>query len=87
MDFHFFSRDISLSGELCHFSLLGGTSSILRTFLGGTSKKKHPVVDLREERHKGKRASATVTGCQTGKTGSTHFFGGAVSCGDGYWGS
>ena len=44
------------------------------------------VVELREERQKGKRASATVTGCQTGKTGSTHFyfFGGAVSCGDGY---
>ena len=45
------------------------------------------VVELREERHKGKRASATVTGCQTGKTGSTHFFGGAVSCGDGYRGA
>ena len=27
-------------------SLLGGTSSILRTFLGGTSQKRHPVVDL-----------------------------------------
>ena len=25
------------------FSLLGGTSSILRTFLGGTSEKNHPV--------------------------------------------
>ena len=24
---------------LCHFSLLGGTSSILRTFWGGTSQK------------------------------------------------
>ena len=30
-------------GELSHFSLLGGTSSILRTFLGGTSEKTHPV--------------------------------------------
>ena len=29
---------------LSHFSLLGGTSSILRTFLGGTSQKKHPVL-------------------------------------------
>ena len=28
---------------LSHFFLLGGTSSILRTFLGGTSQKKHPV--------------------------------------------
>ena len=28
---------------LGHFFLLGGTSSILRIFLGGTSKKKHPV--------------------------------------------
>ena len=30
-------------GKLSHFSLLGGTSSILRTFLGGTSQKRHPV--------------------------------------------
>ena len=29
---------------LSHFLLLGGTSSILRTFRGGTSRKKHPVV-------------------------------------------
>ena len=29
--------------ELSHFSLLGGTTSILRTFLGGTSQKRHPV--------------------------------------------
>ena len=29
--------------ELSNFSLLGGTSSILVTFLGGTSKKNHPV--------------------------------------------
>ena len=28
---------------LGHFFLLGGTSSILRTFLGGTSQKNHPV--------------------------------------------
>ena len=28
---------------LSHFLLLGGTSSILRTFWGGTSRKKHPV--------------------------------------------
>ena len=28
---------------LSHFLLLGGTSSILRTFRGGTSRKKHPV--------------------------------------------
>ena len=32
-----------ISSELSNFSLLGGTSSILRTFLGGTSKKTHPV--------------------------------------------
>ena len=29
--------------NLSHFSLLGGTSSILRIFLGGTSEKTHPV--------------------------------------------
>ena len=29
--------------ELSQFSLLGGTSSILKTFLGGTSQKNHPV--------------------------------------------
>ena len=29
--------------NLSHFSPLGGTSSILRTFLGGTSQKRHPV--------------------------------------------
>ena len=29
--------------NLVIFSLLGGTSSILRTFLGGTSEKNHPV--------------------------------------------
>ena len=29
--------------NLVIFSLLGGTSSILRTFLGGTSQNKHPV--------------------------------------------
>ena len=39
MDFHFFSRDISNFDELFIFLLLGGTSSILRTFLGGTSQK------------------------------------------------
>ena len=33
MDFHFFRRDF----------LIGGTSSIFRTFWGRTSKKKHPV--------------------------------------------
>ena len=32
---------------LSHFLLLGGTSSILRTFRGGTSRKKHPVQHLR----------------------------------------
>ena len=34
-----FSRDIAIFGELSDFSLLGGTSSILGTFLGGTSEK------------------------------------------------
>ena len=29
---------------LVNFLLLSGTSSILRTFLGGTSSKSHPVV-------------------------------------------
>ena len=43
LDFHFFSWDIAIFGELSHFSLLGVTSSILRTFLGGTSQKTHPV--------------------------------------------
>ena len=33
----------AILGEFSHFSLLGGTSSILRTFLGGTSQKSHPV--------------------------------------------
>ena len=33
----------AISSELSNFSLLGGTSSILRTFLGGTSQKNHPV--------------------------------------------
>ena len=36
----------AIFGKLSHCSLLGGTSSILRTFLGGTSKKKHPVSRL-----------------------------------------
>ena len=31
-------------GELSQFSLLSGTSSILRTFLGGTSEKKSPCI-------------------------------------------
>ena len=39
LDFHFFNRDSAIIGELSNFSLSGGTSSILRTFLGGTSKK------------------------------------------------
>ena len=47
LDFHFFSRDIAMFGELSNLfseiSVLGGTSSILRTFLGGTSQKRHPV--------------------------------------------
>ena len=33
-------------GELSHFSLLGGTSSILRTFLGRTSKKNTLYIGL-----------------------------------------
>ena len=43
LDFHFFSEILLSSMNLVIFSLLGGTSSILRTFLGGTSKKKKPV--------------------------------------------
>ena len=35
--------------NLVIFSLLGGTSSILRTFLGGTSQKNHPVYIYRPE--------------------------------------
>ena len=34
---------IAIFDELSNFSVLGGTSSILRTFLGRTSQKKHPV--------------------------------------------
>ena len=41
--FTFLVRICAIFGELSHFSLLGGTSSILRTFLGGTSQNKHPV--------------------------------------------
>ena len=33
----------AIFGGLSNFSLLGGTSSILRIFLGGTSQKRHPV--------------------------------------------
>ena len=36
-------RGTSVPGN---FFLLGGTNSILRTFLGGTSKKNHPVEDV-----------------------------------------
>ena len=39
LDFHFFSRDISYFDDVFICLLLGGTSSILRTFLGGTSQK------------------------------------------------
>ena len=35
--------------NLLIFSLLGGTSSILRNFLGGTSQKRHPVYDDDDE--------------------------------------
>ena len=38
--------------NLSNFSLLGGTSSILRIFLGGTSEKTHPV-DCNERRRRG----------------------------------
>ena len=41
--FTFLVRNFSIFGELGLFSPLGGTNSILRTFLGGTSKKTHPV--------------------------------------------
>ena len=41
--FTFLVEILLSSVNLVIFSLLGGTSSILRTFLGGTSKKKHPV--------------------------------------------
>ena len=42
--FTFLVGIFAIFGELSHFSLLGGTSAILRTFLGGTSQKRHPVV-------------------------------------------
>ena len=42
-DFHFLVGILQSSVNLVIFSLLGGTSSILRTFLGGTSEKTHPV--------------------------------------------
>ena len=41
--FTFLVGIFAISSELSNFSLLGGTSSILRTFLGGTSEKTHPV--------------------------------------------
>ena len=41
--FTFLVGIFAILGELSSFSLLGGTSSILRTFLGGTSEKTHPV--------------------------------------------
>ena len=41
--FTFLVGIFAIFSKLNHFSLLGGTSSILRTFLSGTSKKKHPV--------------------------------------------
>ena len=39
---------ICLGWDQCTWSSfpVGGTSSILRTFLGGTSKKNHPVEDV-----------------------------------------
>ena len=42
--FTFLVGIFAISSELSNFSLLGGTSSILRTFLGGTSKKKPPCM-------------------------------------------
>ena len=44
--FTFLEGIFAISSELSIFSLLGGTSSILRTFLCGTSQKNHPVCDL-----------------------------------------
>ena len=43
LTFTFLVGIFTIFGELSHFSILGGTSSILRTFLGGTSEKIHPV--------------------------------------------
>ena len=37
--FTFLAGIFAISSELSNFSLLGGTSSILKTFLGGTGKK------------------------------------------------
>ena len=42
-DFHFLVGILQSSVNLVIFSLLGGTSSILKTFLAGTSQKRHPV--------------------------------------------
>ena len=41
--FTFLAGFFAISSELSNFSLLGGTSSILRTFLGRPSQKNHPV--------------------------------------------
>ena len=41
--FTFLVGIFAIFGKLSHFSLLGGTSSILKTSLGGTSQKNHPV--------------------------------------------
>ena len=43
----FFAPLVALGGTsvLGDFILLRGTNSILRTFLGGTFRKKHPVVN------------------------------------------
>ena len=52
--FTFFVGIFAIFGELSHLSLLSGTSSILRTFLGGTSQKRHPVYE---------GCPATMCGC------------------------
>ena len=55
--------------ELSNFSLLGGTSSILVTFLGGTSQKNHPVVVL----YKGVDEERAGEGFSFRKVGDVNF--------------
>ena len=42
--FTFLVGIFAILGEISSFSLLGGTSSMLRTFLGGTSEKTHTTM-------------------------------------------
>ena len=46
MNFHFFSRNIAISGRFSNFFTIGWDQFHTENFLGGTSKKTHPVVSI-----------------------------------------